>query len=332
MKPTIPVLFLLLTLVLASTATASGRQEIEVNAIAAVVNDEVITMAQVNAAIATQFRVWLLENRNTANEAQAKAKMEELQAAALDDLIGRKLIISEFRKSGGVIKKQYVDQAVDNFIRERFEGDEKKFYQELEKSNLTTKAFREIQEEQIMIGALRQQNSGPKIIVNTPQERKQHWNEIKGQFAEDPLIQLRMLSIPMHTDEGAASETGQKQLINEIRDKIVGGADFGTMAKTHSQDFFADQGGSAGTIDRDGLSRDITDIAFKMEAREVSQVITQGGYFRLLYIDAIQGGKVPPYSQMEEQVDKLLLQEKRKGYIERWLNRLRKDASIRILD
>ncbi len=332
MKSTPPVVHLLLALVLASTATASGREEIEVNGIAAIVNDEVITKAQVNAAIATQFRVWLLENRNSATEAQAKAKMEELQAAALDDLINRKLIISEFRKSGGVIKKQYVDQAVDNFIRERFDGDEKKFYQELEKSNLTTKAFREIQEEQIMIGALRQQNSGPKIIVNTPQERQQHWDTIKEQFAEDPLIQLRMLSVPVQTSEGPTTEATQKQLINEIRDKIVGGADFGTMAKTHSEDFFADKGGSAGTIDRDGLSREITDIAFTMEARKVSQVITQGGYFRLLYIDAIQGGKVPPYSEMEEQADKLLLQEKRKGYIERWLNRLRRDASIRIIE
>ena len=37
-------------------------------------------------------------------------------------------------------------------------------------------------------------------------------------------------------------------------------------------------------------------------------------------------------SEMEEQVEKLLQQEKRKGYIERWLNRLRKAASIRIME
>ena len=329
MKPLPLLLILVLTTTVTFRAQASGREEIMVNGIAAIVNDEVITKAQVNAAIATQFRLYLLENQSVGRVKQ-EAKLKELQDASLDDLIDRKLIISEFKKQGGAIKTSYIDQAVDTFIRERFEGNEKKFYDELKKQNLTVKQFRDIQEEQIIIGALRQQNSGPKILVNTPQERQSHWEKIKEQFAEDPLLQLRMLSIPMQTSEGPDSEVGQRKLTEQIRGKIVGGEDFGSMAQTYSKDFFAEQGGSVGTIDRDGLTREITNVAFELPARQVSDIVQQGGYFRLLYVDARQGGKIPPYSTMEEQVDKLLLQEKRKGYIERWLNRLRKDADIRI--
>ena len=322
-------LFLSLTAIL--QAQASGREEIMVNGIAAIVNDEVITRAQVNAAIATQFRIYLLENQ-TIGRARQEAKLKELQEAALDDLINKKLIISEFKNQGGVIKSSYIDQAVDTFIREKFEGNEKRFYEELKKQNLTVKMFREIQEEQIIIGALRAQNDGPEILVNTPQERQDWWNRNKEQFAEDPLLQMRMLSIPIQTSDGPASEEGQRRLCDEIRSKIAGGADFGTMAKTYSKDFFAEKGGSVGTIDRDGLTREITNVAFELPVRQVSDIVEQGGYFRLLYIDAKQGGKIPPYSTLEEQVDKLLLQEKRKGYIERWLNRLRKDADIRIFE
>jgi parvulin-like peptidyl-prolyl isomerase len=325
------LLILLFALTSAVQAQASGREEIMVNGISAIVNDEVITRAQVNAAIATQFRLYLLENQ-TIGRVKQEAKLKELQAASLDDLINKKLIISEFKKQGGAIKSSYIDQAVDTFIRERFAGDDKKFYSELKKQNLTVKQFREIQEEQIIIGALRRQNSGPEIIVNTPQERREWWDNNKEQFAEDPLLQMRMLSIPIQTSDGPASEAGQRKLTEEIRGKIVGGADFGTMAQTYSKDFFAEQGGSVGTIDRDGLTRDITNVAFELPVRQVSDIVEQGGYFRLLYIDAKQGGKVPPYSTMEEQVDKLLLQEKRKGYMERWLNRLRKDADIRIFE
>ena len=326
----IQLLLILLFAVTASIhAQASGREEIEVNGISAIVNDEVITKAQVNASLATQFRLFLLENQ-AIGRAKQEAKLKELQEESLDNLIDQKLIISEFKKQGGVIKSSYIDQAVDTFIRERFEGDEKRFYEELKKQNLTVKQFQDIQEKQIVIGALRQQNHGPKILVNTPQEREAHWNKIKEQFAEDPLLQLRMLSIPMQDSQGADSETGQRNLTEEIRGKIVGGADFGTMAQTYSKDFFAEKGGSVGTIDRDGLTREITNVAFELPVRQVSDIVQQGGYFRLLYVDARQGGKIPPYSTMEEQVDKLLLQEKRKGYIERWLNRLRKDADIRI--
>lgn len=329
MKPLSLLLILLFAFTSTFQAQASGREEIMVNGIAAIVNEEVITRAQVNAAIATQFRLYLLENQSVGRVKQ-EAKLKELQAASLDDLIDRKLIISEFKKQGGVIKASYIDQAVDTFIRDRFAGDEKKFYAELKKQNLTVKMFREIQEKQIVIGALRQQNHGPKILVNTPQERKEHWEKIKEQFAEDPLLQMRMLSIPVQDSQGPDSEVGQRKLTEEIRGKIVGGADFGTMAQTYSKDFFAEKGGSVGTIDRDGLTRDITNVAFELPVRQVSDIVQQGGYFRLLYVDARQGGKIPPYATMEEQVDKLLLQEKRKGYIERWLNRLRKDADIRI--
>jgi hypothetical protein len=329
MKPLPILLITLLSLTTSVYAQASGRQEVEVNGIAAIVNDEVITKAQVNAAIATQFRLYLLENRSVAREKQ-EAKLKELQAEALDDLIDRKLIISEFKKAGQVIQSHYIDQAVDRFVRERFAGDEVKFYEELKKQNMTTKQFRDVQEEQIMIGALRQQNSGPQILLNTPQERQEHWEEIKEQFAEDPLLQLRMLSIPLQSAEGPASEEAQRKLTEEIRSKIVAGADFGTMAKAHSKDYFADQGGNVGTIDRDGMNREITNIAFELPARQVSESFVQGGYHRLLYVDSRQGGTVPPFSTMEEQVDKLLLQVKRKGYIDRWLNRLRKDAAVRI--
>lgn len=329
MKP-LPLFFILLFALTASShAQASGRQEILVNGIAAIVNDETITTAQVNAAIATQFRMYLMANQAVGRVKQ-EAELKKLQAAALDDLINRKLIISEFKKQGGVIKTQYVDQAVDTFIRERFDGNDKKFYDELQKQGLTVKQFRDIQEEQIVIGALRQQNSGPKILVNTPQEREAHWNKIKEQFAEDPLLQLRMLSIPLQTNDGPTSEESQRKLTEEIRAKIVDGADFGTMAKTYSKDFFADQGGSAGKIDRDGLTRDITNVAFDLPVRQVSDIIVQGGYYRLLFVEAREGGKIPPYSTMEEQVDKLLLQEKRNEYMERWLSGLRKNADIRI--
>ena len=96
------VLYLLCACLIAPSVMASGREALPVNGIAAIVNDEVITKAQVNGAITTQIRVWLLENR-TATQGQMEAKLKELQAAALDDLIDRKLIISEFKEGQGVV-------------------------------------------------------------------------------------------------------------------------------------------------------------------------------------------------------------------------------------
>ncbi len=301
----------------------------EVNGIAATVNGEVVTKAEVSGAVMTQVQLWLFQNQ-TATAADRDAKIKEIQAAALKDLVDRKLILAEFKTKGGVIKRQYIDQAVDRIVRDRFKGDRKKFNEELQKSGLTFPDFRKIQEEQIIVGAMRSQNSGGRIMVNTPKQRQAVYQKNRSQFASESFVKLRMLSIPKKTSEGPAAASSQKALIKEIRKKLLDGAEFATMAKTYSQDSFASEGGSAGTIGKDALNKKITDVAFSLEPRKVSQVIDDGSDWRLLYLDAKQEGKTPPLSEVHEQVDKMVTQEKRQKIVEDWLKRLRKDADVRI--
>lgn len=301
----------------------------EVNGIAATVNGEVVTKAEVAGAVMTQTQLWLFQNQ-MATPAQRDAEIAKIKAAALKDLIDRKLILAEFKKKGGVIKRQYIDQAVDKIIRERFKGDRNKFNEELQKSGLTFPDFRKIQAEQITVGAMRSQNSGGRIMVNTPKEREETYRKHRDQFATDSFVKLRMISIPKQTVEGEKSVAAQRALIDEIQKKLAGGADFATMAKTYSQDSFAADGGSAGTIGKDVLNEKLTEIAFSLEPRKVSEVVDDGADWRLLYLDAKQEGKTPPLSEVMDQVDKMVTQEKRQAIVENWLKRLRKDADVRI--
>ncbi len=314
---------------LASPAASPAADE--VNGIAATVNGEVVTKAEVAGAVMTQTQLWLFQNQ-MASPAQRDAEIAKIKAAALKDLVDRKLILAEFKKKGGVIKRQYIDQAVDKIILERFKGDRQKFNEELQKSGLTFPDFRKIQAEQITVGAMRSQNSGDRIMVNTPKEREEAYRKHRDQFATDSFVKLRMISIPKQTVEGAKSTAAQRALVDEIQKKLADGADFATMAKTYSQDSFATDGGNVGTIGKDVLNEKLTDIAFNLEPRKVSEVIDDGADWRLLYVDAKQEGKTPPLSEVMDQVDKLVTQEKRQAIVENWLKRLRKDADVRIFD
>ena len=315
-----------------STVSASGFQEI--NALKAVVNGESITSIEVDTAVATQIQLWLLEHKNDRSLTQAKvdAKVEEMKKEALNDLIDRKLILAEFKSMGGSIKETYVDTAIDEFITKRFSGDRDKFLAELRKSGMTIRQFRDMQREQITIQALRGQNDGPDTLINTPAEMQAKYEEIKGEYAEDPEIILRMLSIPKTTAD--SDETSQKRLAEDIRRQLQNGADFATMAQTHSADSARTDGGlvGGGPIGKDFLNEKLTSIAFGLAPRKVSDLIDDGPYWRLMYVDARQGGAVPSFEKLKDTVDKLLMQEKRKGYIDRWLEKLRRDAGIRIYE
>lgn len=322
-------------LVISSHSPAGAASEFqELNALKAVVNGESITSVEVDTAVGTQIQLWLLEHKNDPGLTQAivDAKVEEMKKEALRDLIDRKLILAEFKKMGGSIKETYVDTAIDEFINKRFGGSRDKFLSELQKSGMTIRQFREMQREQITIQALRSQNDGPETLINTPVEVQQKYEAIKHEYADDPEIILRMLSVPKVTSD--SDEASQKRLVEDIRKQLQNGADFSTMARTHSADSAASDGGlvGGGAIGKDYLNEKLTGIAFALSPRKVSDLVDDGPYWRLLYVDARQGGSVPPFEELKDTADKLLTQEKRKGYIDRWLEKLRRDAGIRVYE
>ena len=118
-------------------ATIGEANPIVLNSIRAVVNGEPITQSMVDAAVQTQIRVWLMGNKGMVSRAQAEREIREMEKRALDDLIDRKLILTEFERLGGVIKEQYVDESVTRFVQDRFNGDRDKLVKELNDSGMT---------------------------------------------------------------------------------------------------------------------------------------------------------------------------------------------------
>ncbi len=326
--------FALLTACATSLTLSPASEFQELNALKAVVNGEPISSVEVDTAVATQIQLWLLENKNdpTLTQAKVDAKVAEMKKEALDDLIDRKLILAEFKKLGGSIKETYVDTAIDDFITKRFDGNRDKFLGELKKSGMTIRQFRDMQREQITIQALRSQNDGPETLLNTPDEMRAKYDQVKHEYASDPKIILRMLSLPKTAAD--SDEASQKRLIEDIRKQLQKGADFATMARTHSSDSAASEGGlvGGGPIGKDYLNEQLTAVAFGLQPRQVSDIIDGGTHWRLMYVDARQGGAVPGFEELKDNIDKLLTQEKRKGYIDRWLEKLRRDAGIRLYD
>ncbi|PYM08391.1 MAG: peptidylprolyl isomerase, partial [Verrucomicrobia bacterium] len=98
-----------------------------INGIAAVVksNDttDVITYSEVRVLSAPKEK--LLRQQFQGEE--LLTKMKEARAAALKDLVDRQLIIQAFKKEGYQIPDHYLDQRVQDIIRENFNGDRNTF-------------------------------------------------------------------------------------------------------------------------------------------------------------------------------------------------------------
>lgn len=88
----------------------------------------------------------------------------------------------------------------------------------------------------------------------------------------------------------AKDDATAKKKISSLRQQIIKGAKFATLAKEHSQDkISAKQGGDLGYVTR-GIDENFDKVVFALNKGEVSQVIKSKSGFQLVQLDDIRAG------------------------------------------
>lgn len=327
--------FLLLVSVATGLSVPTSRADsTEVNRLVAVVNNRPITQSEVLNASAMQVQMVVMQMGRSMSTQALEQKIKEIQENALQDLIDRELILHAFKEMGATIRPQHVDDAVERFIKERFAGDKKKFAEELKNSGMTIQQFRQMQEETIIVQAMRARNADQVPVFATPAEIEDFWKKNRVLFASPGAVKLRTITIPKLVRGDVSTALSQKSLVEEIHSKLRSGADFGAMARAYSVDSGAEDDGVRGTFKKEELQASLAEAAFSVPVQTVSDVIDLGDFYTIIYVDARDDGEVAPLSdpKVEEEVRRRVLQNKRQESVERWLTRLRRDANIRIYE
>ena len=271
--------------------TPAVRAQTYSNGIDAVVNGKPIMRSEVRDAVIAQEQMLRFKYREDP-EGFAK-EAASLKATALDSLIDRELILSEFAKMGGTIKPQYVDDDINSIIRESFKGDRDAFVTELAKTGMTMKKFRELREKMIVVNVMRGRHGGDQPPA-TPREVEDFYRKNNDQFRDKDMIKISTITIPKFTGGGDVSPEKQKKLAQEIRAKISAGADFASTAKTYSQDSRAEGGGAWDWMERKQMKKSMADAAFALKNGGVSQVLEEETSFVIIYCDAKKLGDAVP--------------------------------------
>jgi peptidyl-prolyl cis-trans isomerase SurA len=303
----------------------------EANGLAATVNGSPITRSEVDESIKIQLRQIDAQVGDASKRAEMKSK---LRKEALDTLIDRELILAEYKKlSGGQpIKQEYVNEDVREFIRTTYAGDEKKFLAELKSFGMTLKKFREVREKMLIVQMMRS-HASKEVGIATPEKKAKFRRENAELFREPDSIRLRSITINKIGNSAVATPADQKQLIKEIRQRIIKGADFASEAKTYSNDSHAADGGlwmNGKLIGKNDLSSRMSDPIFAVKTGSLSEIIEDEDNFYLFYVEARQPGKSKPADQIEAELERMVQSDERKKLYEQWIARIRAKANIKI--
>lgn len=301
-----------------------------IDGVAAIVNNDVITISQVRELIGSRERAL----REAYNGPDLLEKVKEMRLAALKDLVDRQLILQEFRKmqdKGANIPDYVIDDRIQTIIREEFAGDRAAFVRTLQAQGYTLSRFKEIEKDKIIYQALKQSKTNDNVVVS-PNQIQAFYNQNKGSYSLPEQVKLRMIILREGSSSDVVSGSSKQQTAEEIRSKIKSGASFDRMAQMYSEDESTrDTGGDWGWIERNSLNEKLTKAAFMLKTGEISPVIRIADSHYILFVEARKSATTKPLSEVRDEIERNLMQQERMKAQQRWIDTLRQKAYIKIL-
>ena len=300
---------------------AAGAAEPQVlNGVAAVVNEDVVTFSQVReltGALESSLRASFSGNALTEH-------IKEVRLRALNDLIDRQLILQEFKKMKGQIPTHAIDDRVNVIIREEFGGDKSAFLRTIAAQGFTLDQIRKMEEDKIIVQAMRSREVKNEPLL-PPGAVESYYRQHLQEWTTNDQVKLKMIKITPGSDPAK-----KRKMAQEIREKIVHGAEFKDLAKIYSEDSTQDNGGDWGWIKHGDLNPEMEQIVFHLPTGKVSEIIELNQTFYIMLAEQKKGGVAKPLKELRTEIENRLLQVERQKDQQEWLQRLRKKAFVKI--
>lgn len=304
---------------------------IEVNGIAAKVNGKVVTKNEVSFMLAPRYAQ--LATQYPRRGPQFEAEFKEAKASIIQELIDREIIMDEFKQLGASIKPNIIDEEIKRQMRDLYNGDETKFREELKRSRLTMPGYREMTREKMIVQAMRSQQfaDAPPPL---PGEVQKEYNEVKSTLrdvSKDVISFQKIFIAASDPTNPIATPESQLSLAESIAKQLADGGDFTELAKTHSKDAFAEQGGVQENVPRTDLSAEFAAIIFDAPVGKIVGPLLDPQGFTIVKPTKIDLGPPPPLDEnLRKMIEERVQRKKTSAQYERWIEGKRKRAMIDI--
>jgi peptidyl-prolyl cis-trans isomerase SurA len=293
-----------------------------VNGIAAIVEDRVITVEEVKREIRP-----LLEQlqRQARNQREFDQQLATVQQEVIQSLVDRILLVKEFDSKGMQIPASFIEARFNDALAEQFGGDRARFLAHLRERGITTRDFRREIEDRVKVGFMRAQMNRSQSVVS-PVKIEQFYQQHRDRFRQEDGVKLRLIRLTQLADEGP-------EVLRQTADSIVAdlrrGADFAELARRHSQDARARDGGDWGWVSRGSLSPVLAEAAFALERGQFTDPISIGKDLFILMAEDRRHEGFRPIDEVRPEIERFLAQALARESQERMLERLRGRYFIR---
>lgn len=286
----------------------------------AVVNGQEISAEAVNFELDRLVRFYMGHGMTMA---EIRQNLPKLEAKALDQAIGAKLLLDQAQRLDIPVTEKDIDAEVARVVQQV--GGEENYKKALAAQGISEADFRKELEKGARVNMLVNQACAH-VADPTEDEVTAFYEAHKSEYVEPHQVLCQHILVKGSND--AALDK-----IKEIRERIVNDkADFAEEAKKHSDCPSGAQGGSLGWFGRGMMVPEFDKAAFEMKKGEVSGVVTTEFGYHIIYKADEKGGGQQTIVDVHDQIKDLLRHEARGKAMDAYVAELREKATIEYKD
>jgi len=324
-------IYIFCTLVLLLIYSAAPLSAEVVDCCVAAVNDDVITLSEVNEVGKPLF------TRIAEQTPPGKLSERLLQArkTIIEKLIDKKLLLQEANKYKMTVSDEEVDKALQRILS-RNHTTTQQFRKQIAAMGLNEKQYREDLKDQILSAKLVNVAVRSKVII--PEEKiidyyDMHYTEQVG----DGGYYILQIGCSWDKDKtGADLKKAKKAALKKaqrVHSLAVAGKDFKKLAEEYSDLPSASDGGDIGVFRAEEMADSMRKAVTALKPGQISGIVeTPAGYqiFRLLSSQEGQIITKVPYESVKDEIREILYRQEMQKLYKNWMKELRAQSYIRV--
>lgn len=309
----------------AQTNTVFQPRSIEIDGYAARVNERVITRGEVMEALAPLMQDIYRNYQGAALEQEQERAFVRVR----DELVERALIMEAYQARGGQIPDHYVNDEIRRVISDRFKGDEAQFEQLLAGQKTTREEYMEVVREQIAVGMMMNDAVYSRARVTPEQVRAAYEAGMDDYFIPE---KVKYSVVVLNRGATAEDRDVKRREAELIRERLLGGADFGETASAVSEGSRAKEGGAFPWMQPKDVRPELRETLQTLPAGEISEIIVTENELYIVKVEARRQAGYKSFDEVRKSIKDELNARERDRLKARWIERLKENNYVEIYD
>jgi parvulin-like peptidyl-prolyl isomerase len=308
-----------LCLILVALSGLFGQDLVE--AIVAVVNEDIITLSEYKQEYNSRMRMIRAQLQGEELAQQQKLLKENLLESLITDL----LLLQEARKLGLNVTEQ-MKMTLENIKRENNLTSDEQLKRALAEQGVAYEDFLRQMEQNMLKQNIIFNKVGSKIVIDDS-EIVSYYKVHQEDFIDPIEYTLKMIYVATE-GKNAQEVESKKELIDQ---KIEANEDFGQVASEFSEGPEKDSQGDLGSYKKGELQKDLEQAVEDLEVGAVTPWLNmQGAWVRLNLVDK-KDRRLKDFQEVRKEIERMLFEEKQQEELEKYMMDIRSKSYIKVL-